>query len=164
MEVSPIVSPSGDPVFSIGGEASWKTGTLGEWNASLEWARRGRQHIRILVLWPISQSYTTKPGAWTIASDAMLEFLEFDRDDKATGRPTDFCMEQAKEALPMMGRDRNDKQALFGLVDAVMRFGPDLATMPATPIAVQRALAGEAMWQMETIDKASGKTLKEAEV
>ena len=170
MKVSPILSPTGEPVFLAGGPTAYKVAEYRGFVASLEWTRRRRKFMPTLVIWPQRQSNiltvgAASPGQWAITRDAMVEFLNFDRDNKATGKPSDFAFEQATEALPILGKDRNDKQALFALLDVLVRFGPELAAMPVAPRAAKEALMdGGAMWEVTATNKSTGKTISEAAV
>ncbi len=165
MHVSPIEGPDGSAVFKAGGDNSWRTGTMKGWNWSLEWAKSGRKFPRVLVIWPETQGIGTKAGFWTIAHTAMVEFLDFDRDGIATGKPSDLLFVEARYGLEIMGKDPNDKQALFGLVDLVVARGPDMALQPIAPMHVkQRLMDNNPMWEMTATNKATGKTIDESAV
>lgn len=164
MHVSPIEGSKGQAVFKAGGDNSYKTGTLKGWNWSLEWAKSGRRFPRVLVIWPETATNKTKQAFWTIAHTAMVEMLEFDKEGKSTGLPSDFFFVEAKAALEMFGKDPNDKQALFALADVLLHTAPILEKQPVAPQRVQRALSGGAMWEMTQIAKATGKVISEKAV
>lgn len=167
MQVSPVLSPSGEPIFTAGGESAWKTAEYRGWVVSFEWARRRRKYKAMLVIWPAANILAlnaVKPGMWAISRETISSFVGFDRDDKCTGSGSVDLYREAREALPMLGKDVNDKQAFLSLVDTVIRFAPDLATMPAAPPRVKKQLAGEAMWEVSATHKASGKTISEVSV
>lgn len=168
MHVSAVEGPTGEAVFTMGGPRSWKTAAMKGWCISLEWAKSGRKFPRVLVIWPegtpLAAKGTVKPGAWCISHTSMVLFLEFDKDGLATGKPSDLCFIEAGEALEMLGKDRNDKQALFSLVDVVIRYGLELAEMPVAPMHIKRLLSDGPMWDMTEVDKSSGKTVREASV
>jgi hypothetical protein len=63
-----------------------------------------------------------------------------------------------------LGKDKNDKQALLALVDAVVTFAPDLVLMPATPKSVKKELDDPAMWEVKASIKETGKVINEAMV
>lgn len=167
LDMSPILSPSGEPLFRAGGEASWKTAEHRGWVVSFEWARRRRKFKAMLVIWPAANVFAVsaiKPGMWAISRETMTDFVGFDSDGKCTGSASADLYREALEALPMLGKDRNDKQAFLSLVDTVIRFAPDLATMPAAPPRVRQKLAGEPIWEVSATHKNSGKTISEASV
>jgi len=164
MNVSPVLSPSGEPIFQAGGDTSWKTCEHRGWVVSFEWARRGRKVKAVIVIWPAVNIFSLsaiKAGMWTISREVMSEFVGFDRDGKCTGSASEHLYREALAALPMLGKDSNDKQAFISLVDTVIRFAPDLALMPAAPPAVRKELKGEALWDITATNKNTGKTISE---
>ncbi len=166
MQVSPIISPQGRPVWSIGGAQAWKTAEHRGYMVSLEWVGKGKKAAPCLCIWPASNVIAaggTESGAWVISRRAITEFVGFTKDLRCTGSASEHCYRECLAALPVLGKDRNDKQAFVALVDTVIRFAPDLVHMPATPRAI-RFDKSDAMWEMTTIDKSSGKTLNQAEV
>ena len=67
LSISPIVSPNGDALFSVGGKNSYKTAIKHGYVVSLEWIRLGR-HIRAaMCIWPASNVFVTGEGQgiWT---------------------------------------------------------------------------------------------------
>lgn len=164
MHVSAIEGPTGEAVFKAGGAQSWKTATMKGWNVSLEWAKSGRKFPRVLVIWPDTLTNGTKPGFWTIAHTAIVEFLDFDKDGLCTGRPSDLLFIEARCALELLGKDVNDTQALFSLVDVVLRYGMEMAEQPVAPMHVKRSLMDEPMWEMTAVNKNTGKTIDESDV
>jgi hypothetical protein len=121
-----------------------------------------------MVIWSapniLSNGGEPSTGMWAIAKSAIQEFVGFDKNDKCTGGASTFCYEQALEAMPLLGKDRNDKQAFIALVDTVIKFAPDLVHMPVAPLRVKRELADEAMWEITATNKNTGKTISEASV
>jgi hypothetical protein len=170
MNVSPILSPSGEPVFTAGGKHAWKTAEHRGYRVSLEWAKSGRNTRCVLVIWsaPIQHIHTfgREPanGLWVIAKNAIHQFVGFDKDDHCTGGASEHCLRECLEAMPILGKDRNDKQAFVALVDTVIRFAPELVHMPVAPLHVKRELADEAMWEVTATNKNTGKTISEASV
>lgn len=169
MRLSPIYDAAGRQLFQFGGPQSWRTHQHGEWCVSLEWARRSDGGIgRYLVVWPASQILATPGshavGAWVIGSTVAPYFCDFTADDKATGKPSAYMLEQVRETLPMLGRDANDKRAQVSLADAVMRYLPDLALMPAAPPVVREQLAKPEQPTWETQIKQGGRVLSEGVV
>ena len=168
MEMSPILSPSGDPVFCAGGKHAYRTAQYRGYVVSLEWARRGRQTIPIMVIWAernvLHRGGEPCNGQWVIARSALYEFVSFDKDGHCTGSASDYCISQCKQAMPLLGKDVNDKQALMSLIDTVLKFADELHYMPVAPPRVKKALAGEAIWELTTINKRTGKTISEASV
>lgn len=167
MEMSPVLGPQGEPVFLAGGRHAWKTHEFKGFVVSLEWVgRNSRRAQACMVIWP--QTNVFVPGAsrgmWVIGRRAISEFVGFTSSDKATGGPSEHCWREARQALPMLGKDIDDKAALHALVDTVVRFAPDLVMMPATPRVVRDDLNGEAMWEVVASNKNTGKVISEAEV
>lgn len=168
MYLSSVLSPSGEAIFTAGGDQSFKVEEFRGWVVSLEWARRRRKSLRVMVIWP-AQSHlvlfgSIKPGQWAITSNVITSFVGFNRDGKCTGGGSVDLYREARAALPMLGKDVNDKQAFLSLVDAVIRFAPGLVEMPVTPRRVREKLADEAMWDVTATNKANGKTISEASI
>lgn len=166
MKLSPIQTPDGRPIFSMGGAQAYKTASHRGFVASLEWVGNGSRTAACLVIWPETNVFVAGEGAgaWCISRRAISEFVGFNAQGKCTGGPSEHCFREAREALPVMGKDINDKQALSALVDVVVKFAPELVLMPATPKIVKEQLATEPMWTVEAKNKASGKTIHEGEV
>lgn len=167
MEMSPVLSPSGEPIFTAGGNHAWKVATHRGWVVSLEWAKTRRKHVALMVIWP--EGNILSPGAvangmWAISRNCITEFVGFTKEDKCTGTASVHCIREATEALPILGKDRNDKQALLSLVDAVIKFAPDLVLMPVAPPCIRKELNGPALWEVTAKDKNTGKVIAEAEV
>jgi hypothetical protein len=166
MNISPILSPDGRPMFSVGGNTSYKTAIKHGYVVSLEWIKLGR-HIRsAMCIWPASNVFVTGEGhgIWTITRNCITDFVGFNKDNTCTGGPSEHCMREAREALTILGKDPNDKGALFELVDVVVTFAPELVLMPATPKHVRKQLEDPAMWEVQATNKDTGKVLSEAEV
>lgn len=167
MEMSPVIGPSGEPVFVAGGAHAWKTHEFRGYVVSLEWVGRSSKRAQAcMVIWPQTNVFVpgASPGMWVIGRRAISEFVGFNREGKCTGGPSEHCWREAHAALPSLGKDIDDKNALHALVDAVVRFAPDLVLMPATPRQVRQDLDGEAMWELVATNKSTGKVLHEAEV
>lgn len=165
VNLSPILSPSGEPMFSVGGKTSFKTATHRGYVVSLEWIKLGKHVRAAMCIWPESNVFTQGDGgAWAITRNCISEFVGFSPDNTCTGGASAHCIREATEALTVMGKDRNDKQALLALVDTVIKFAPELVMMPATPKQVKKQLAGEAMWDVQATNKGSGKVLSEVSV
>ena len=167
MRLSPIRSPEGLPMWSAGGKHAWKTFEHRGYVVSLEWVGNHRQARKCMVIWPMSNVFvpgSTSEGMWVISERAITQFVGFNRDDKCTGSVSEHCHRECREALPLLGKDRNDKYALHALMDAVVKFAPELVGMPAAPLALRKELRGQAMWDVVATNKSTGKTLSEASV
>lgn len=167
MERSPILSPAGEPVFTIGGQDAHAVYVHHGWVVSLEWARSRRKHVRIMAIWPegrFGMNGAPVSGAWTISETSIVHMLDATRDGKPTGGPTGFLLAQARAALPLLGKDANDRCALHSLVEVVVRFGPDLYMLPVVPQRMRERLAGAAMWDIQARAKSSGKIMSEVSV
>jgi hypothetical protein len=166
VKLSPILTPSGEPIWSAGGQHAWRTFEHRGYVVSLEWVGNHRSAQKCMVIWPASNVFVagSSEGMWVIGARAITQFVGFNRDDKCTGSVSEHCQRECREALPLLGKDRNDKSALNALMDAVIRFAPDLVGMPAVPAALRREMRGQAMWEVVASNKATGKTLSEASV
>lgn len=166
MKIAPILTPEGQPVFSAGGQHAWKVTEHKGYVCSLEWVGNGRRAYPAMVIW--AQRNVFAPGVdngmWVISRRAITEFVGFDAAGKCTGSVSEHCMREAREALPTLGKDSNDKAALHALCDVVARFAPDLVHMPVAPTAVRKDLDNPPMWEVKAIDKATGKTIEHTEV
>jgi len=153
-------------MYSAGGNQSYKTAVKHGFVVSLEWVGNGKRAYPAMVIWPASNVFVTGEGngMWLIARQAITEFVGFNRDMKCTGGPSEHCLREARLALPILGKDINDKHALNDLVDVVVTFAPDLVHMPVTPKAVQQALKTPAMWEVSATNKNTGKVLNEREI
>lgn len=165
MELSPVLSPQGLPLWSFGGQRAYKTATYRGYVVSLEWVGTGKKAQACLCIWPESNVFVTGEGvgAWVIGRRAITEFVGFTADGRCTGSASEHCYREAREALATMGKDRNDKHAFLALVDTVIRFAPDLVLMPATPRSI-RYDKSNAMWEVTAKDKRTGRVLRESEV
>jgi hypothetical protein len=120
-----------------------------------------------MVIWPAGNVFapsSSENGMWLIGRRAISEFVEFTKDGKCTGGASEHCVREAREALPILGKDINDKAALLALVDCVVKFAPDLVLMPVTPRWLQAADATKPMWDVTAKNKGTGKVISEAEV
>lgn len=166
MHLSPFVTANGDAVFVAGAGHSYKQATYRGFNVSLEWVGEGRKTQSCMCIWPESNVFVpgSTPGIWCIGRRAITEFVGFNKDDKCTGMPSVYCFREAREALPILGKDKNDQQALNALCDLVIKFAPDLVAMPVAPRAVRKDLNGEKVWEVTATNKNTGKVLSESEV
>ena len=166
MQLSPIRNPDGLPMWSAGGKHAWRTYEHRGYVVSLEWVGNHRAAQKCMVIWPVSNVFVagSSEGMWVIGSRAITQFVGFTRDDKCTGGVSEHCRRECQEALPLLGKDRNDKNALHALMDTVERYAPDMIAMPAVPQSVRKEMRGQAMWEVVATNKASGKTLSEASV
>lgn len=166
MQLAPILSPQGLPLFSAGGSHSWKTFEHRGFIVSLEWMGRGKKAQPCMVIWPSSNVFVAGEGQgmWAIGRRAITEFVGFNADGTCTGSASQHCYRECLAALPVLGKDQWDKQSFLALVDCVIRFAPDLVHMPVTPRRIRQELAGEPMWEIEAKNKVSGKTISEVAI
>lgn len=166
MKLSPILTPDGRPIFSMGGQHAYKTHTHKGFVVSLEWVGEGKKSAPCMVIWPASNVFVAGEGlgAWCISRRAIAEFVGFTAQGKCTGGPSVHCFREAREALPILGKDINDKQALQALVDVVVRYAPDLVLMPPTPRSVKEQLDNAPMWEVKATIKETGKVMHEGMV
>jgi hypothetical protein len=165
MNLSPIVTPQGEAMWSAGGN-SWKTRVHRGFVCSLEWIGEGKKSQPAMVIWPASNVFASREGSglWVIGRRAITEFVGFNKMDKCTGGPSEHCLREARLALPILGKDINDKEALHALVSVVVTFAPELVMMPATPQIIKDAHAAQKMWDVSVTNKDTGKTLSEVEL
>lgn len=167
MKLAPVLGPDGLPYFSAGGHHAWKTFEHKGYTVSLEWVGDGsRKSFPCMVIWKTKNVFVPgeSAGMWTIGRRAITEFVGFTKDDKCTGGASEHCEREARQALPILGQDVNDKNALNALIDTVVRFAPDLVLMPPTPRGIRQEMAGDPFWDVLAINKNTGKTLSEASV
>lgn len=169
MHASPVLDPNGNAVYSAGGRHAWKTFEYRGWVVSLEWvvSNTRRRAAPCMVIWAASHVFapsTAEAGMWAIGRRAISEFVGFTQDGKCTGGASVHCMRECHEALPILGKDRNDRQAYMSLIDTVVKFAPDLVLMPPTPAWLQAKEAPKPMWEVTATNKITGKVLSESEV
>lgn len=166
MHLSPIQTPDGRPIFSAGGAEAYKTFTHRGYVVSLEWVGDYRRAMPCMCIWADSNIFVAGEGngIWAISKRAITEFVGFDKNDKCTGGASEHCYRECLEALTVLGKDRNDKQAFTALVDCIVKFAPDLVHMPPAPQRIKRQLAGDAMFEVTASNKNTGKVLSEAAI
>ena len=135
MRLSENLTPDGRPIFSMGGKESYQTFNHRGYVVSLEWVGTGTRAATCLVIWPERTNLAddVETGAWCISRRAIGEFVGFNSQGKCTGEATAHCIQEARQALPVLGKDQSDEQALSALVEAVVKFAPELMLMPAKP-------------------------------
>ena len=153
-------------MFSAGGDAAWKTFEHRGFVISLEWVGDHRRAAPCMCIWPATNVFVAGNGngIWVIGRRAISEFVGFDRDGRCTGSASEHCYRECLEALNILGKDRNDKNAFVALVDCVLKFAPELVMMPAAPKRIKRQLAGDAMWEITATNKNTGQVMSEAAV
>lgn len=135
MRLASIQTPDGRPIFSMGGKESHQTFNHRGFVVSLEWEGNGSRTASCMVIWPERTNLAddVEAGAWCIGRRAIGEFVGFNSQGKCTGEATAHCIQEARDALPVLGKDQSDEQALSALVEAVVKFAPELVLMPAKP-------------------------------
>lgn len=135
MRLSENLTSDGRPIFSMGGKESYKTFNHRGFVASLEWVGNGSRTASCMVIWPERTNLAddVEAGAWCIGRRAIGEFVGITTEGKCTGEATEHCIQEARDALRTLGKDKSDEQALSALVEAVVKFVPELMLMPATP-------------------------------
>lgn len=168
MKLSPVMTSDGRPMWAAGGRHAWRVNEHKGFVCSLEWVGDGRRAQPCMVIWParnvLQSSLSESNGMWVISRRAITEFVGFNSELKCTGSISDHCMREARESLPILGKDPNDKAALTALCDVVLKFAPDLVHMPVTPLDVRKELDNPPMWTVEATDKSTGKVISETEV
>ena len=169
MHASPVLDPNGNAVYSAGGRHAWKTMEYRGYTVSLEWviSNTRRRAAPCMVIWSSENIFipsSGEKGMWAIGRRAITSFVAFNSDGRCTGGASVHCMRECHEALPILGKDRNDKQAFMALVDTVVKFASDLVLMPPTPAWLQAKDQAKPMWDVTATNKATGKTLSESEV
>jgi hypothetical protein len=168
MEMSPILDPLGRPVWVAGGSKAYKQYEHKGYVVSLEWTGNHRRQNACMVIWPgkIGKvlNGSSSVGHWVIGRRAIVEFVGFDSYNKCTGSASEHCFRECFEAMQVMGKDKSDRQAFLNLVDTIIKYAPELVTMPAVPKEVKKQLAGPPVWDVTTTVKGTGKVIKEATV
>lgn len=167
MELSPVLAPDGTPVFSAGGHHAWKTMQHRGFVISLEWVgMQYRNPQQCIVIWPERNVFVAGQGdgMWTISRRALLEFIDFNSRDKVTGSPSQHCFREARQALAIMGKDPNDRQAVNALAECVVKAAEEIQRMPVAPRRVREQLSGQAMWDIVATNRNTGKVIKETSV
>jgi hypothetical protein len=166
MKLSPVISAQGEPVWSAGGSHAYKVNHFKGFICSLEWVGDGRRAQPCMIIWESGNVFTggESRGMWVISRRAITEFVGFDKNGKCTGSISEHCTREAKESLPILGKDKNDKAALNALCDVVLKYAPDLVHMPVTPKEVRADLDNPPMWDITATNKGSGKVIQETEV
>lgn len=144
MHLSPIESSDGRKMWSVGGTKAWKTFEYKGFHVSLEWAGRVGKAQAVMCIWPATNVFvpgSSEAGVWVIGRRAITDFVGFNANDKCTGGPSEHCWREAQQALPILGKDINDREALKALVDVVVKFAPELVLVPATPRELRKAFS-----------------------
>ena len=168
MHKSPVMDADGQMVYRAGGRHAWKVNEYRGYTVSLEWviSDTRRRSAPCMVIWASDHIFspnTSDKGMWVIGRRAITDFVGFNKEGKCTGGASLHCMREAHEALPMLGKDINDKHAFMALIDCVVAFAPDLVRMPPTPTWLQRQDMPAPMWEVTATDKSTGKVLSEGE-
>jgi len=167
MRLSPVLSPEGKQVFTAGGRQAWKVAEHRGYICSLEWVGEGKKAKPAMVIWSASnvlQAGSESRGMWCILRTALVDFVGFDAHGYATGSISEHCIREAREAMPLLGKDPNDKAAHTALCDVVLKFAEQLVHMPVAPRDVKRAMDTSPMWEVKATHKETGKVISEAEV
>jgi hypothetical protein len=101
---------------------------------------------------------------WAIGRNAISEFVGFGANGKCTGGASEHCYRECLAAMPVLGKDPNDKAAFLALVDTVIKFAPELVLMPSTPRWLQRRDAAAPLIEVIATNKDTGKVLSHTEV
>lgn len=154
MRLSENLTPDGRPNFYMGGTQvdktnngrvffmadaagtqAYKTRSHRGYIVSLEWVGTGARTAPCMVIWPARTSLAdaVEASAWCISRSAVSELVGFTTEGKCTGEASAHCNQEAREALPFLGKDQSDEQDLSSLVEALVKFAPELMLMPATP-------------------------------
>jgi hypothetical protein len=168
MERSPILNPQGTPVFLFRGLV-----------ISLEWVKGGRRKNppRAMCIWRerspliVNANENAERGTYVINQRAITNYIEFNGNDKCTGGFNKHMLPECVEALPILGFDRNDRQALLALIDCIIKFGPELMVMPPAGARIRNALADVPLMDVSAIHVpvgyqrvADGRVISEGEV
>lgn len=172
MQRSPVLSPDGRAVFVAGGNA-WRQRVYKGLILSFEWVTDGsaKRRAPCLCIWkdaPRIANVTGRHednGIWNISRRNYANFLgtRSGHEFKVSGDPSPLLWNEAREALTILGFDRNDKQALKNLVDAVLYAAEDFNRMPVTPTELLEQTK-RPMWEVTALNKSTGKVISESEV
>jgi hypothetical protein len=141
MRLSPLLDAQGRRVVRFGGQDAWLQRARRGYIVNFEWApdpdNRKRTDACIVI---ISETGTDR-GSWMITRRGIMRFCD------AHNKPTLYAFQQARQALPLLGRSTIDLEVKT-LVDVVMDSVDDLVLMPATPPAVRQDLQRAPMWEI----------------
>jgi hypothetical protein len=176
MQLAPLLDPQGRRVFTCGGPDAWKTGQFRDLSWSFEWTKvRMSRHMKpVLCIWRTPRNVVlgglginaSDNGIWVIGRQGFADMLgvRAGHDFKLSGDPSQYLQIQAQAALPIMGFDKNDRNALRNVCACVIHCAEDFAQMPVTPRAIAEKAKDAPMWEVTAYNKATGQTVAEAEV
>jgi hypothetical protein len=110
MEISPVLGPSGEPLFTEKpvAELPGVPSSTAAWVGSFEWTKRRRKFVPTLVIWPANSILRAEgsgsTGMWAITLPAMTDLVGFDKGGRATGGPSKDLLREAWEALAIFGK------------------------------------------------------------
>jgi hypothetical protein len=154
LKQSLLVGASGRALFGVGGENAWRTHEYKGYRVSLEWDESDGEPV--LLIWPATGFLEREVGVFGIALSSAGKYANAD------GSSTRACAEECAIALDTLGKALIPMEVHL-LMDVVMRFLPDLITMPPAPKALRRAARGEALMDITQVD-ARGKTISEVSI
>lgn len=143
MELMPILSTSGAPMFRVGGAAAWKQYHKHGYVISLEWMRNPdtRRVEPVMLIWSAIGN-SADMGVWGCFRSAGSRFAT------PANEPTSRMLAEAVEALETLGR-ANLAFEVHQFVDTVMEYMDDLVQMPMAPLELRAApIAGAPMWEI----------------
>lgn len=171
MDIQPLLSPSGNAVFSVGGKHAWKTDSYRGFNVSLEWVSKvgkRKNPPRVLCIWRagnVLSPSNENDGIWTISANGSMFFVGFDeKTGKCNGSVNQSAMKEVAEGLRVIGYSAMDTYQMHALCDVLVRYLPELAKMPPAPRHVRNSLAGTPFFDVQHIHRDSGRVISEGEV
>ena len=89
-----VLGPTGRELFAVGGTKSHAQHEYRGYAVSLEWI----DGEPAMVIWPVSNVFVTGEGhgMWVISRRAIVDFVGFTAEGKATGAPSEHCFREAR--------------------------------------------------------------------
>lgn len=168
MRFTESVNASGQKLIEWGGHDAWKTRRLGDLLVSLEWAvlPGSRKAQRVVVIGRpregrLIQLSDNTQGNWHPRCYREADrpaMLEFDCDNKPTGRPTRDLIWDASQSIQLLGYGPGDRSATHRYIDAVLNAMIDMVRMPSAPPKIRKRLVGGDSTTMEVTAVRNGVT------
>jgi len=169
MRITDTLGINGQPLIEWAGFDAWRIRHVGDFLVSLEWAivPGSRTAQRACVIGRPKEGRIVLPGAvagnWHprcyLESDRPA-MLEFDQDDKPTGRPTKALLWDAQQSVQLLGYTSDDRTAIRHYVDAVLNAMIDMVRMPAAQAHVRKRMVAANAPAMEITAKRGDKTIE----
>jgi hypothetical protein len=143
MDLIPLLGPTGQPMFRVGGACAWKQFHKRGYVISLEWARNPdtRRVEPAMMIWSATGN-SADMGVWCCFRSGGSRLATPDN------KPTPAMYQEAADSLEILGRASIAMEAT-AFIDVVMEYMDDLVQMPLAPRSMRDApVGGQAMWEV----------------